>query len=340
MDAWERYGVDGHYPGYEEYYADEIEEDEGAIPGIVLSRRSVPDYVPIDLVCVKLPRALVPLVAGFVSLLEQDAFWEESGASAGQQAVFYVESLLVTQCLAMVCQRLSDLEQRNAELVTLAQLIQAETIAVRQEVCGRIRFVTLTRLVTGDIGLPFTFRAAAPGDYAGEPTYTWTPAPASGQGTVEATYLFGSAGLYQVKVTVTTPWQSVSTGQYVSLGGVMARLDNASESVLTADTVAGSLYSDTIMLGSTTMVINLPDNALGFRLKPHLQDVRWNLNDPPGDVVTPTQITTSPVNFENMRAGNWARAHTSVEVRSIERTTGRKLQIRGPANALVDVEIW
>ncbi len=63
--------------------------------------------------------------------------------------------------------------------------------------------VTIAGPTSGDVGANYVFTATVSPANATEPiTYTWTPAPAAGQGTANAAYLWGAAGSQTITVTV------------------------------------------------------------------------------------------------------------------------------------------
>jgi CSLREA domain-containing protein len=71
------------------------------------------------------------------------------------------------------------------------------------DVCTAVTGVAISGPTTGLVGVPYTLHADVTPPDAGTPlTYTWSPAPDSGQGTANASYTWDTAGWYSVMVEV------------------------------------------------------------------------------------------------------------------------------------------
>lgn len=68
--------------------------------------------------------------------------------------------------------------------------------------CTPVTGVTISGPTSGFVGASYAFSATVSPPDATQPSYTWTPAPATGQGTSSATYSWTSSGSYKIQVDV------------------------------------------------------------------------------------------------------------------------------------------
>jgi hypothetical protein len=134
MDDWERYGVDGQYPGYSEFFFDELTPEllrTVQYPdSIEFDMRTVPVYDPAINVTVDIPTALIPLLAGLIRVLEWESVWDDP--AAGYQLAALLQERLGTGTPADYWQALhdalddaSDCTQCNQFLADLYALMSA-----------------------------------------------------------------------------------------------------------------------------------------------------------------------------------------------------------------------
>ena len=108
----------------------------------------------------------------------------------------------------------------------------------------------------------------------------------------------------------------------------------------------GILYKASVTLGTTSQVatFTLPDDAIGFRLRPTTTDVYFAINEDPSTLTAITNAAGTSVVSTAFGAGGVAKAD-AWEVRLLESAetlgTGRTLRLRPATNtSVVVIEVF
>lgn len=128
----------------------------------------------------------------------------------------------------------------------------------------------------------------------------------------------------------------------------LPRAGVADVSFLHPDCRAGALYKASVTLGTTSQVstFTLPDDAIGFRLRPTTTDVYFAINEDPTTLTAITNAGSTTTVSTAFGAGGVAKAD-AWEVRLLEHVkqvgvgTGRTLRLRpATSSSVVVIEVF